>query len=132
MNTINKLIVISMTLSGCATMKDSALLGAGIGATSGALLGSAVGSNNGNQSQSTLVGAAIGAGTGALLGYLAHIGKEKKKQVSTSSQPKSDSNEPSLTSPIVRRIFVPSRIEGKKFIEGHYEFVIERESVWSE
>ncbi len=48
--------------------------------------------------------------------------------------PKSDSknaNVPSLTSPEVRRMWVPEKIEGNKFIEGHYMYVIDRPSVWS-
>lgn len=38
---------------------------------------------------------------------------------------------PSLTSPEVRRIWVPEKIEGNKFIEGHYMYVIDKPSVWS-
>jgi hypothetical protein len=38
---------------------------------------------------------------------------------------------PSLTAPEVRRIWVPEKIEGPRFIDGHYEYLIDKPSVWS-
>jgi hypothetical protein len=44
---------------------------------------------------------------------------------------KKNTNVPSLTSPEVRRIWVPEKIEGNKFVDGHYMYVIDKPSVWS-
>lgn len=45
--------------------------------------------------------------------------------------PLSKENVPSLTAPEVRRIWVNERIEGTRFIDGHYEYIIDKPSVWS-
>jgi hypothetical protein len=41
-------------------------------------------------------------------------------------------NDPSLTAPKVRKIWIPEKIEGDKYIEGHYMWVLENTSVWSQ
>lgn len=54
--------------------------------------------------------------------------------VGCASKPKNDPKAgppPSLTAPEVRRIWVPERIEGNKYFEGHYMYVIDKTSVWS-
>ena len=56
--------VLLMTFIGCATMEESAVNGATLGAMTGAIIG--------HQSGETGPGAVIGAGVGALLGVLAH------------------------------------------------------------
>lgn len=43
----------------------------------------------------------------------------------------SKDNVPSLTAPEVRRVWVPEKIEGTRFIDGHYEYIIDKPSVWS-
>lgn len=37
---------------------------------------------------------------------------------------------PGLTSPIVGKIWIAPRIEGERYYEGHYMYVIERGSIW--
>jgi hypothetical protein len=54
-----------------------------------------------------------------------------KVKIDTKNTASKDANVPSLTSPEVRRIWVPEKIEGNKFIEGHYMYVIDKPSVWS-
>ncbi len=54
-----------------------------------------------------------------------------KKPILSNSNPKKVAEVPSLTSPEVRRIWVPEKIDGNKFIEGHYMYVIDKTSVWS-
>lgn len=54
----------------------------------------------------------------------------KPKVIAQNPDSKS-TNTPSLTSPEVRRMWIPERIEGNKFIEGHYMYVIDKPSVWS-
>lgn len=57
----------------------------------------------------------------------------KKAFVVADNKKKGDKKEnlPSITTPDVRRIWIPERIDGNRFIEGHYMYVIERGSVWS-
>ena len=50
------------------------------------------------------------------------------KDQSNSSEDKS----PSLTAPKVRKVWVPEKIEGDKYIEGHWMWVIERTTTWSQ
>ncbi len=114
---------------GCSTLTESTLLGAGIGASSGALLGNAIGTQNGNTTNGTWIGAASGLVFGGLIGYFG--GKDKQSKIPRPTESKApESKVPSLSAPEVRRIWVPSKIENSKFIEGHYEFIIERQSVW--
>ena len=47
-------------------------------------------------------------------------------------QSKIKKNDPSLTAPKVRKIWIPEKIEGDKYIEGHYMWVLENTSVWSQ
>ncbi len=125
------LIIISLTFSACASMEKSAILGTVIGGTAGGLIGSSTG-NGGNRDQSTLIGAAVGGGVGSLIGYSAYKDKQKKQQQETLKQNPFDSQAPSLTAPKVRRVWVPAQIEGDKYIDGHYMYVIEKTSGWSE
>lgn len=39
--------------------------------------------------------------------------------------------EPKLLSPKVRRVWVPAKIEGDKYFDGHYMYVIEKQTTWS-
>lgn len=45
---------------------------------------------------------------------------------------KNDSKQPFLTTPKVRKIWVPEKIENDKFIEGHYMWILEKTSSWSQ
>ena len=125
------LIIISITLSACASMQKSTILGAVIGSTVGGLLGNTAG-NHDNRGQSTLIGASLGAGLGGLIGYSSYQEKEKKDQQAVLKDNPLNLKAPSLTSPKVRRVWVPSKIEGDKYIDGHYMYVIEKTSTWSE
>ena len=109
-------------------MGESVGLGAAIGGGTGALIGNQMGSGR-TRDASTLQGLAIGAGVGALIGYL---GKhyEKKKEDKLPAVPDVKGT-PMLTAPKVRRVWVPAAIEGEKYIDGHYIYVIEKSSSWS-
>ena len=45
---------------------------------------------------------------------------------------KDDNKSPSLTAPKVRKVWVPEKIEGDKFIEGHYMWILEKTTSWSQ
>ncbi len=129
MNQKLKLVATSSCLTllcGCATSGKSILLGSGIGAGVGAGLGNAIGQNT----EGTLIGAASGATVGGLLGYWAHK-DQSKKSTATVAESKDKAELPFLTKPEVRSIWVPDKIEGNQYIQGHRIFIIEKQSGWS-
>lgn len=56
----------------------------------------------------------------------------KPNQNQSSSSNKIDNKSPSLTTPKVRKVWVPEKIEGDKLIEGHWMWVLERTTTWSQ
>jgi len=58
------------------------------------------------------------------------MNKNNKDQSNTSN--KLEDKSPALTSPKVRKVWVPEKIEGDKFIEGHWMWVLERTTTWSQ
>ena len=122
-------------LTSCSTMTKSVVLGTGVGIAAGALLGSAIGQNGDHEEQNrlTFTGAAIGGGVGALVGYSAFKQQEKK----TMSLPPikgfdKEPKLPSVTMPVVRKMWVPDKIEGNKFEAGHFIYILEKTSTWSQ
>lgn len=55
----------------------------------------------------------------------------KNKADATSESNKSEDKTPFLTSPKVRKVWIPEKIENEKYIEGHWMWVIERSTTWS-
>ena len=123
------ILIISLFVTACASTGESIGLGAATGGTIGALIGNQAGEGKLRDKQ-TLQGAAIGAGLGALIGYAAYKGKQEKQNMKIEDVHLGE-KAPSLTAPKVRRVWVPAQIEGEKFIEGHYMYVIEKTSTWS-
>lgn len=67
--------MVAVSISGCATMKESLVLGAG----SGALIGGVAGAQApGDQSENTIRGAVLGGVFGGLFSYLIHGSLEKR------------------------------------------------------
>ena len=56
----------------------------------------------------------------------------KTNQNPSKSANKADDKSPSLTSPKVRKIWVLEKIEGDRYIEGHWMWVLERTTTWSQ
>jgi len=119
------IILIPLLVSGCASMERSLLFGGSVGAAAGTGLGLAVEQSAG----SALIGAGIGSVIGAAMGYLGHKQSDRKEGAPTGPMP-SDANVPSLTTPEVRRIWNGPRVEGDRYIDGHYIYVLERPSVF--
>ncbi len=67
--------------------------------------------------------------TGVVLCSCTIMNKPNKDQ---SGLNKSEDKSPSLTTPMVRKVWVPEKIEGDKFIEGHWMWVLERTTTWSQ
>lgn len=57
---------------------------------------------------------------------------KKKNSIDTNQSNTSSDKSPALTSPKVRKVWVPEKIEGDKYIEGHWMWVLERTTTWSQ
>lgn len=57
---------------------------------------------------------------------------KKKSSIDTNQSNTSNDKSPALTSPKVRKVWVPEKIEGDKYIEGHWMWVLERTTTWSQ
>ena len=121
-------------LQSCSTLRDSLLAGAGAGAAVGTGIGAGVQVPRKNQVKSMMLGAAIGSLIGTLVGY-----SKYKEKNSGALSPEVSANEndlinktddPSISKPIVRKVWVPAKIENDRYIGGHYEYLIERQSQW--
>ncbi len=120
------LLTLLCTLS-CATSKDSTWLGIGIGSLIGASIGASVGGVQGVPKEGAAVGAlAIGA-LGGLIGYSEH----QRQQESVGGYDKdAQKNMPAMTMPQVRRVWVPDQIEDGQYIQGHFVYIIDKQSNW--
>lgn len=119
-----------ISLTSCATFRPQAFLGASIGATLGALTGTIVGSNGDHAVRGAFMGAASGAVLGGVAGQLLSSPKATQKSDSGMSGMPNDTP-PTLTTPDVKRIWQPDRIEDGKFIKGHFIYVIDKNSRWN-
>ena len=125
------IFVVAGQLIGCASMKESLMTGAGVGLATGAALGNAQGRGD-SRDKATRNGAIIGALLGAGLGYLGHKNKLKELEKKGLKAEKTQNDVPLLTQPKIKRIWVEDKVQGKRFIKGHWEYVIEEQSVWSQ
>lgn len=127
------LTLLLAALSGCATMKDSILFGAGVGAAGGLGVGSAVEPSVG----SALIGTAVGGIIGAAVGYLGHRGKnaapaaDGKEGLRSPVKPLLKNELPSLLTPEASCTEVEERIEGSIYFGPQMRCTIEKPAVWS-
>lgn len=123
------LMAVSLFLSGCASMEQSALLGAGVGASAGAGMGIAVEQSAG----SALIGAGVGAVIGAAFGYLGHKEGEKKEILKAMGSKRKDltTEAPMLSAPQASCYRVGEKITGTEYVGPHLRCVIEKNSSWS-
>ena len=126
---------------GCATEGKSLALGGGIGAGAGALLGGIAdpGKNGEFRTRNVIVGATLGGMAGMVTGSLVHQNTEEKRkdaylagQQSIKSAPGRPAQEPKLDNAQVKTYWVEDRVVGNRFVDGHYEHVIEAPARWSE
>jgi hypothetical protein len=122
-------ILAMLLLSGCSSMGKSILLGSAIGAGAGTGVGRLASRNV----QGMVVGGLVGGAVGALFGFGIHKAEEGKKTSETSIPNDAKNSEvPALTNPEVRRIWQPDKIEGSKFIHGHFIDILEKGSQWAQ
>ena len=133
--------VYALLISGCSTMKKSTLLGAGIGAASGAAVGSmsSTHSSSNKRKQKILLGTAFGAFAGALLGQQSHRYIDKKAKVASPEVPNLGgrsslrvmSKKPVRLKPAKIKVrFVDDQVFGKTKVPAHFEYDILEEARW--
>jgi len=101
-----------------------------LGAAGGGALGMGTGIAVEQSLGSALIGLGVGVVTGSVLGYAAHKDPKPGEMATMAVAKDFDGKVPSLSSPEVRRIWVPEKIEGNKYIEGHYLYLIDRPAFW--
>ena len=117
-------LLLGCCISGCSTMSKSILLGSAIGGAGGASIGHNFG--KGDDAKRT-TGALIGTAIGGLFGYLAHKEQVEKKTVTKSIE----EEVPLLSRPKVRKIWVKDEVKGRRFVRGHWEYILEENSEWT-
>ena len=135
------MILCPLLAAGCSTMNKSLLTGMGAGAVSGAVVGSNMTKNDRRKGAAT--GALVGIVLGGITSYFIHKEVEKREQKARRETlfnlDKFDVNTPpgfhpstahGLTQPKIESDWVPTRVEGKKLIEGHKVWVITDEPRW--
>ena len=55
---------------------------------------------------------------------------KKKPDVLKETKKEEKELQPSLNAPIVKKVWVPEKIEDNKYIEGHFMYVIEKNVQW--
>ncbi|GEM_PF-1706490 len=126
------LISTALTMSGCATLKPSTVIGASIGATVGSLAGAAIGSPE-HAVRGAFIGATSGAAIGGFTGYLIGKSSETKIDPKNMNVVNDKSGMPAITRPDVNCVEIPDKIEdnGRRFIKRHVSCTIDRGSVWT-
>lgn len=137
--TVIHLVALSLVMfsTGCASANKSAGLGGMLGAGTGAMLGGIAdpGKDGEYRTRNVIVGAALGGMAGMITGSVIHkeIDEQKKeafmKGRAASTTPQAGVM-PSLSQAKVRTEWIESRVSGNRFVEGHFEYVIEEPSRW--
>lgn len=134
--------MLSVAVSGCASMGRSVGLGAGAGAAAGATTGALV--HGEDRGKAALIGGLIGAGVGAGSSFLIHKGLESRDSsvrnetllnldkfgVTGVSNHRGGRSRPAITFPVVEEQQVETQVKGKKLIEGHRVWVISEDPKW--
>ena len=130
-------LILAFFVTGCATSGKSVGLGAGLGAGVGAIAGGLAdpGKDGQYRTRNVLIGAALGGMAGAIAGNEIHKSVEDQKKEAflkgrSSSPSASTGVMPSLTQPKVRTEWIESHAVGNRFVDGHFEYIIEESSHW--
>ncbi len=137
-----KMMILIIPMMGCATMKESLMLGVGTGAATGAVAGLVVGRQ---QSQAALTGAAIGAVVGGVASYFIHDSIEsrdskvrretlfnlEKFSVSRPGALEKAEDDYIVDQSKVETQCFDTEVHGSKLIEAHCESVIVGSPEWA-
>lgn len=130
------LLVMTIILSSCATRNQSTGLGGAIGAGSGALIGSIADPGNKGQyrTRNIILGSAIGGMAGMVAGSMSHDSIEKSRKEAflkgQANAPSKNAVPPALAEPKVESRWIEGRVQGNRYIEGHFEHIIVEPSRW--
>lgn len=132
-------MAILLALTGCSTLNRSVMTGAVTGAGAGAIIGD----QTGNDSKTTALSAAIGAVVSGIAGYFIHKGIEKRddkvRRDTLFNLDKNDVSVPrgfgfssghGVSAPRIESQWVPTKVKGKKLIEGHKIWLITDDVQW--
>ena len=124
--------------AGCATMRDSLILGVGSGLASGAALGSVASPDN--RKNGTITGALIGAAIGGIASYSIHLSLEEREsktrketlfgleKFGVSDVPSQFTSVPAISFKVVEEQKIETHRKGNKVIEGHRVWVLSDDS----
>ncbi len=132
-----QMTLLSLVLSGCATTNKSIGLGGAIGAGTGAILGGIAdpGKDGEFRTRNVVIGAALGGIAGMVTGSIIHKQMEDQKKEAflkgqASAPPPQNGVAPTLTQAKVRTDWIEGHAVGNRFIDGHFEYVIEEIPRW--
>lgn len=126
-------------LSGCATMQDSLILGAGSGVATGAVVG-ALTSEAGSKGSGAILGGLIGAAVGLGGAYFVHKGIEDRdakvrkdtlfnlERFGVSDAPTQGSTVPSVSFRVMEEQKIETHRQGNKVVEGHRVWILSEDS----
>ena len=130
-NSVIRFLPLLFLLTSCATENRSVGLGGAVGASSGALIGGIAdpGRHGELRTRNVVIGATLGAMTGMVAGSILHNESEKSKREAFLSGQKSgqvpvSGDIPSLSTPKVETHWIEGKVQGNRYIEGHFEYVI--------
>lgn len=132
------LVLLMMSVVGCATQNKSAGLGGLIGATGGAAIGGIAdpGKNGEYRTRNVVIGAALGGMAGLIAGSTLHDEMKTRESAAYSKgqadTPKATGSMPSLKNATVESRWVEGHASGNRYIDGHFEYIISEPARWDE
>jgi hypothetical protein len=132
------LVLFSIIVTSCASKGKSIGLGGTIGAGTGAALGGIInpGKNGEYRTRNVIIGAGIGGIAGMFAGNAIHDNNEKKQKEAfekgkqSATQNQSSGVMPELRNPKVEARWVEGRVQGNRYVDGHFEYVIVEQARW--
>lgn len=124
--------------TGCATMKESVLLGIGSGAAGGSIIGATA--NFEDRGSGAIAGSLVGAVVGGLTSYFIHQGLESRDaeirkdtlfgldKFGVQGVPKGSSAVPSVSFRVLEEQRIDTHRKGNRVIEGHRVWVLSDDS----
>jgi hypothetical protein len=127
----------SLFLSACETRDQSKGLGGAVGASLGGIAGglSNPGKDGEYRTRNIILGSALGGMGGLMAGGMIHGETQQQKaeaygEGKKASQTLDKGGAPSLKEPKVEARWVESRVQGNRYIEGHFEYIITEQAQW--
>ncbi len=124
-------------MGGCASQEKSMGFGGLFGAGAGAALGGIAdpGKNGKYRTRNVIIGAAAGGIAGTVAGAALHDNTEREKELAflkgrESKRETRAPEVPALQDPKVEAEWVDTKVQGNRWIEGHYEYVIKEPVRW--